>query len=496
MDTTLYDDQHDEVFEDLISKLTGEIGQKSLASGTNIPDFWKYLQECEASFTSERYKTGAYSHDMENMLSLYMLNYSIPKKLTTILRDFKLPHSTIKEGSLESHPIWDGFVAGDGTLYAFAKYCQLDPMWTVVFVYYVWYKYIHPGGVHDFIKQPCITTFNSSSPDGARVAIIGDWGTGTYKDGNVDECPAQLVIDGIMALDKVPEYIIHLGDVYYAGTRKEERKNLINMLPSHYTGKLFTMNSNHEMYDGANGLFKETIHNSKFEPQQGSTYFSLEVEDWVIVGLDSAFYDESFLYMDGAIFNKHGGQEQVQFLKDKEQAARAAGKQLMVLTHHNPIEYDGSALTDSKSNEGSLWEQVVVQALEGRIPDAWYWGHVHNGIVYDIPELKKQGKLPKITLKEGENPKLRCCGHASMPYGKGTGLYNKKTGKNNPGISYFGETLMNPPKPTLSQHLRVLNGFAVIDIEGATFTETFYEVSNAYPGNSPKPIWTTPKKPN
>ena len=346
-------------------------------------------------------------------------------------------------------------------------------MWTVVLAYYVWYKYIHRHGVHKFIQQSS-PTFNSSSPNGARVAIIGDWGTGAYKDGHVKDCPAQLVIDGIMQLDPLPDYIIHLGDVYYAGTKREERKHLIDMLPSTYKGKLFTMNSNHEMYDGANGLFSETIKNPKFKPQNGSTYFSLEIGDWIVVGLDSAYYDQSFLYMDGAIHNGAEGMEQVKFLQKN---AAIKGKQLLLLTHHNGIEYNGSSINKT------LWNQVVKEALSGKTPDAWYWGHVHNGIVYeDSLEV-----LKGVTSINGKSPLLRCCGHASMPYGKGTGLFNKDTGKNNPGIAYFGETPMNPPKPTLPQHLRVLNGFSVIDIKGSAFNETFYEVSNEY--NAPKEVW-------
>lgn len=494
MNTTFFDIDHKDFFEDIISKMTTVVNRKNEMSTSSLNEFWKYLQDCEAIFISKGYEKDANPDDIENMLSLHILNHIIPEELTKLLRELGLPVSKIEKEVLESHPFWDGWVYKNGTLFAFAKYCQLDPMWAVVLVYYFWYKHIHPGGVHKFIQQPN-TGFNSSSSNGARIAIIGDWGTGPYKDGDVEKCPAQLVIDGIMKLDKVPDYIIHLGDVYYAGTKNEERENLINMLPPSFTGKLFTMNSNHEMYDGANGLFTETISNSNFKSQEGSSYFSLEVGYWIIVGLDSAYYDESHLYMDGAIFNKNGGQEQVDYLNKYKEIAIKEGKQLLVLTHHNPIEYDGATFVDSKKNEGSLWDQVVNVALKGYVPDAWYWGHIHNGIVYDLPELLQQSnnKLD-IKLKPGENPRFRCCGHASIPYGKATGLFNKDTGKNNPGILYFGETAMNPPCPTPSQNLRVLNGFAVIDIHGAEFQETFYEVSNAYPDNKPNPIWES--KPN
>lgn len=491
MNTTFFDTDHKDLFEDIISKMTTVVNQKNEISTSYLDDFWKYLQDCEAIFTSKGYEHNANPDDIENMLSLHILNHIIPKELTKLLRELGLPVSKIEKEVLESHPFWDGWVYKNGTLIAFAKYCQLDPMWAVVLVYYAFYK-IFPKAKHQFItqeKKPN-TTFNSTTNDPARVAIIGDWGTGAYKDGDVAKCPAQLVIDGIMKLDPLPDYIIHLGDVYYAGTKKEERKNLIDMLPSDYEGKLFTMNSNHEMYDGANGLYEETIGNSKFDPQKGRTYFSLEVGDWIIVGVDSAYFDKSHLYMDGAIFNDEGGQEQVDYLNKYKNIAVEEGKQLLVLTHHNPIEYDGSGFVDSKKNLGSLWDQVVNVALKGYIPDAWYWGHIHNGIVYDLPILLEQkGNKLDLKLKPGQNPKFRCCGHASIPYGKATGLYNKNTNVNIPGISYFGETKMDPPCPTPSQNLRVLNGFAVIDIDGAQFHETFYEVSNAYPDNKPNPVW-------
>jgi len=143
--------------------------------------------------------------------------------------------------------------------------------------------------------------------------------------------------------------------------------------------------------------------------------------------------DQSFLYMDGAIHNGAEGMEQVKFLQKN---AAIKGKQLLLLTHHNGIEYNGSSINKT------LWNQVVKEALEGKTPDAWYWGHVHNGIVYeDSLEV-----LKGVTSINGKPPLLRCCGHASMPYGKGTGLFNEDTGENNPGIIYFGETPMDQKK--------------------------------------------------
>ncbi len=439
-------------------------------------EFWDYLIRCEQCYLDGSYTTADYSHDMENMLALYTLNHVIPLELTNTLKEYyELPPSKISQDKLSLDSILDGFVAGDGTLYAFSKYCQLDPLWMLVLVYYFLYKYIIPGEVHPFVTKPSNMLIDLTLPS-AKIAVLGDWGTGKWKDGKEAKCAAQLVIEGITSLN--PDYIIHLGDVYYAGTRKEEQEHLLALLPDDFRGKLYTMNSNHEMYDGANGLFKVAISDPRFGPQRGRTYFSIEIGEWVLVGLDSAYYDESALYMDGAIHSKKGGQEQAAFLSEKAKL----GKKLMLFTHHNGIEYDASKLNDP------LWGQIC-SALDGKTPDVWYWGHVHNGIVYKdtkdaLPILKG------VTSIHGNVPKLRCCGHASIPFGNGTGLYKTVDGVQETiaPVEYYTHTPLNAPHSTPSQHLRVLNGFAMLEINGSDLTETFYEVSNQHP--KPKAVWT------
>ena len=43
------------------------------------------------------------------------------------------------------------------------------------------------------------------------------------------------------------------------------------------------------MDSGANGLF-EALADPLFAAQQGSTYFAIEFGDWLVLGLDSAYY--------------------------------------------------------------------------------------------------------------------------------------------------------------------------------------------------------------
>ena len=138
---------------------------------------------------------------------------------------------------------------------------------------------------------------------------------------------------------------IHLGDVYYAGTYKtifggqgEEQKHFLN---SWVNGSLasFSLNSNHEMNSGATGYFKRLLADSRFQPQsqttnkKASSFFVIEYGDWVIIGLDTAYFTTDFLSLNGTIRDP----AQIQLLKQYGKS----DKKLFLLSHHNGISYDG-----------------------------------------------------------------------------------------------------------------------------------------------------------
>ncbi|MBX2828611.1 MAG: metallophosphoesterase [Flavobacteriaceae bacterium] len=430
-------------------------------STSKAESFWDYLKTCEEYYLNGDYKED-YHHDYENMFALYFLNELVNQgHLSGILRTvFGLPDSKITSEQAKEFQLFL-WVAGDGTIYAFSKYCQLDIEWTLVLVYYLYYKVL-PWKKHPFVAAPSNegNFSNRTVPSKAKIAIIGDWGTGLWSDGETPKCPSQLVIEGVVAQD--PDYIIHLGDVYYAGTKREENNNFLDRIPAKYHNKFYTMNSNHEMYDGANGLMKTTLSDARFTHQGGSTYFSFEVGDWIIVGLDSAYYDESPLYMDGIIATSKGGQEQLELLKK----AYNSGKQIMLCTHHNGIE----VAKDGPTPNNPLWNQVL-NTVAPHIPDVWYWGHVHNGVVYSEDLSIYEGK----TSKNGNKPRMRCCGHASIPFGNGSYL-EPLMGGNDPEVLYYSHTKMPNPTSNVQDH-RVLNGFAIVEINNSELTESFYEVA-------------------
>ena len=304
----------------------------------------------------------------------------------------------------------------DGTLLGCKKWELLDPGWSEALVQWV----AHLDKRNSWASTPVNLT---TLPDTATIAIAGDWGTGEY------------IADKVTAAMNATQsdYTVHLGDVYYAGVGTDEGNDF-----SHWpTGTLgqFTLNSNHEMYNGAFGYFGE-LASAKFKDQNGTSYFSLRNSHWLILGLDSAYYsDELKLYMDGALDTG-----QVAWLQS--QVSGWAGK-IIVLSHHQGLSLDGGSYT-------GLYHQVV-SAL-GREPDYWYWGHLHNVACY---------KVQPNSIMHG-----RCVGHGAIPYGPAKDLVNSPT-------VAWSETLNANDLPDYP--LRVVNGFVQLQLTGPDITETFID---------------------
>jgi len=197
--------------------------------------------------------------DAEYGLILYWLNET-SGPLKPLLELLGMPKSQITPAMFQS---WEaqlvtgpGVVMLDGTLISTVKYASADIIWGEAFLFYLrsrYAKFLPPGlriPIHDFVNNPQQITL--SGP--VTIAIMGDWGTGVWPDGNQNTlCPAELVSDAIKSLS--PDIIIHLGDVYYYGSPGQETANLLDLWPGASQGS-FTLNSNHEMYDGAEGYFE------------------------------------------------------------------------------------------------------------------------------------------------------------------------------------------------------------------------------------------------
>jgi hypothetical protein len=320
-------------------------------------------------------------------------------------------------------------IGPEGQIWGTGKYEQLDPGWSEAAA--IWLEHVF-AGKHAFPNNPPVIPI----PDSVQIAMAGDWGTGDWR-GSANPAPSTDVATHLAFLK--PHITVHLGDVYYAGTSDQEQHLLVDLWPPGTLGAL-TLNSNHEMYSGGTPYFDVALASPRFSLQGGSSFFALENTNWVVVGLDSAYYSsEAGMYMDGALGNDG---VQVGFLKKQVEK----GKKVIVMTHHNGLSDDGSTTN-------SLYDQVMSAFPANAGPVLWYWGHVHAGVVY-------QNHDP-----QGRNVACRCSGHGALPWGQAPVF-------NNPAniLWYEKRSAHDPDIPE-----RVLNGFNMLYLDGPNVSEVFYD---------------------
>lgn len=228
----------------------------------------------------------------------------------------------------------------------FEQFSNLDPRWIEV----VWEKAkVAFKGKRKFISHNSPTDFRFTMDDNVTIAIVGDWGGGNAA--------ARAVAQQIRNLNPAPDHIIHLGDVYYAGTEKEVRERFLQYWPTPKApGKSFALNSNHEMYSGGYGYFNLTLKQFK----QPASYFSLANRNWRFIGLDTGYVDHDL--------NK----EQVDWLTAQ---FKGNNPKTILLSHHQLF---------------SAYENTNAEHLQSRVQPflaanqiyGWVWGHEHLCVSY------------------------------------------------------------------------------------------------------------------
>jgi hypothetical protein len=176
-----------------------------------------------------------------------------------------------------------------------AKFGGCDPQWNDVIVEYLKNRlnsaeipYRKHNSLDDFVIS------GQRFPDNAKIAILGDWGTG-------DEA-ARGVLQQIAA--KNPDVVIHLGDVYYSGTEHEFQNYFcpiwrdVLRLPNVSWGSkpvdlssrpsTFTLSGNHDMYAGGAPYY--TLLDMIGQP---ASYFCLRNAAWQFIALDTGLHDSN-----------------------------------------------------------------------------------------------------------------------------------------------------------------------------------------------------------
>lgn len=204
-------------------------------------------------------------------------------------------------------------------------------------------------------------------PARCRMAVFGDWGTGLY---GAPKCAE--------TIEKAGGYqvILHLGDVYYSGTKNEIQDRFIDPFPKVPGAISRGLNGNHEMYTGGRAYFDAVGR----EFGQTSSYFAFVNEHWILACLDTAYADHDL----------HG--DQAAWVAGL--AAASPNKKLVLFSHHQPF-----SLLDG---QGPQLIRKLGSLFQSRRIYAWYWGHEHHCILY-----KPHGLY---------GLRGRCVGHGGFPY--------------------------------------------------------------------------------
>ena len=262
-------------------------------------------------------------------------------------------------------------------------------------------------------------------PNNARVALVGDWGTGQDIAKNV---LAQLA-------RKQPDVVIHMGDVYYSGTDFEMQNYFYNI----WKGCLdltkiatYTLSGNHDMFCGGAPYYKLID-----QLGQPASYFCLRNDNWQFIAMDTGLHD-----------SKPEGSEPT-YLEDTEVAwiadklQNCGNRRTVLLSHHQLY----AAYEDIC---GKSVNDHLNQQLSALLPgvDMWLWGHEHNLVIYQ----KYMGLL------------ARCIGHGAFP----VGLDEVPATPKFPDVPVTAVRLDN--NGTFYNH-----GYVIMDLAGSSATLSYYQ---------------------
>ena len=215
-------------------------------------------------------------------------------------------------------------------------------------------------------------------PATCKIILISDWGANNDHAANVrDRIAAEI------QATSVPVFLVHLGDIYYSGTRSECLTFLRNWplrdANGPIKGRSFSLNGNHEMYSGGDGYFNVVL------PAFGqrASYFVLRSPKWDFYGLDTA-------YVGGCFHTPEDTRLDAQWKWLQNQMDGSVDRKHVFLTHNQPC-----SANLPEHNAGSTLRAQVAELQEGnrRPIEGWFFGHQHKCYIYEDTRLQYRARL-------------------------------------------------------------------------------------------------------
>jgi hypothetical protein len=261
-----------------------------------------------------------------------------------------------------------------------ARYSGYDLVgWVQCLLQYTWYqiearipKYI------DWASQsPATLSFGVIEyklPSHCKVVMIGDWGT--HMTDNV-----ALLRQALTRF--APEAIVHLGDVYYSGTRHECEQNVLQIMDDVIAElkikrpPFFTLPGNHDYYSGGYGFYDMIGRINATLPgcEQKTSYFCLRTEDdrWQLLGMDTGYNDRDPIKKKSPALLPN----EIAWHKDKLDNFQGT---TILLSHHQLFSAKEILSTGARPWLNEALHEVF-QPYYDRVA-AWFWGHEHNLVLF------------------------------------------------------------------------------------------------------------------
>ena len=268
------------------------------------------------------------------------------------------------------------------------QYSVCDPLWAkVLFEFdsnHAETNYRHFEELDDFVLPLEASDPPSGSDGRVKVAFVSDWGTGTRLAKNVMRCIG----------DQQPDIVIHLGDVYYSGTKDEMQDHFLSIVREHLppTTRVFNLAGNHDLYAGGEGYYWLID-----ELGQPASYFCLRNEEWQIMAIGAP--PEIGAPMSALSVVPDIDPKELAWHQHKIETSE--GRKTVMLSHYQLFTASGN-IGRTADNRPLALNPVFYEAFGPQLPsiDVWLWGHEHNLAAFE----------PYAGLRKG-----RCIGSGAIP---------------------------------------------------------------------------------
>lgn len=283
--------------------------------------------------------------------------------------------------------------------------------------------------------------------DELTIGILGDWGTG--------QSVAEIAITDMMR--QMPDVIVHVGDLYYAGTIAEMKANYLGLIANARaatgcTAPIYNIPGNHDYYTKGAPFYAalaEVNNGAAFPsspgtaaPVQQASFFAL-TNSWLqLQGMDTGYHD-SDIFRVADDMTRLNDTEAAWHLHQLGQAT-SAGRSVFLFSHHQawsacdgigsgPGTVGGADVPGDVAAQAAGFDFAHAESAMPMLPYnvnlqqqlagvgagtvlAWFWGHEHVLEVYDQAAIAKStvnGK-PLADLFPWV-PYGACVGHSAFP---------------------------------------------------------------------------------